>query len=178
MPEQSEIQQTLLNSTYSLSTLVNNNVNLILQGGVAIKTDFINWFNLNLQALTYQFAIGDFTSENTTIIYDRLNYFVGVPYGATVDNRFQNPAIIINNEPPYSPLILVRSQADLIDAGGGNWYLPFLNDAGQAIVNGSRPVSVTSNGISFTFQFDETVSPGRIYGFANNDTQTIIVTVI
>lgn len=95
MPNQSNIQQTILNGKYSLATLVNNNLSLIMQGGLAIKQVLITWFDLNLQALIDQYAIGDYTSNTTIVLYDRVNYFVGIPYGAEVDPNYQGNGIII-----------------------------------------------------------------------------------
>lgn len=179
MPSQAAIQQTILNGQYSFATLVNNNYKLIQSGGLAIREGFVNFFGLSLQALIDQYSITDYTSSTTITLYDRINNFVGIPYGATVDPNFQNPSIVIDvEEPPFAPLILVKSQANLVDAGGGNYYLPFTDNSNAPIYNGQVPVSVTVNGVSFTFTFDETFTPSRIYGFSNNDTQTIVVTVI
>lgn len=75
---------------------------------------------------------------------------------------------------PYQPTTLTYSEADLIEdgAGSGNWYLP-LTLAGNRI-----PVLVTSNGESFTGQYDANSTPKRYYGFSNNDAQVIKVTII
>lgn len=100
-------------------------------------------------------------------------------YGGALNPNYQpvfGVGVIII--PQYSPLILTKSEADLVDAGDGNYYLPFLDNSEVAIPSGRVPVSVTSNGVTFDFIFDETYSPPRIWGFANNLTQTIIVTVI
>lgn len=96
MPNQSNIQQTILNGKYSLAILVNNNLTLVSNGGLAIKECFIDFYNLTLQALINQYAIGDYISSTTTTLYDRINSFVGIPYGAVVDPNFQNPGIIID----------------------------------------------------------------------------------
>lgn len=96
MPTKANIQQTILNGSYSLMKLVNNSRTLIMSGGEAVRQGFIQWFRLNLQALTDQYNIPDYSSVTTVTIYDRINQFVGIPYNATVDPNFQSPGTIIN----------------------------------------------------------------------------------
>lgn len=91
MPQPSLIQQTILNAEYKIATLANTNLNLILNGGLAVKEDFINYFRLNLQGLKYQYGQSDYFSTTTVIIYDRLVGFIGIPAGVTVDPNYQNP---------------------------------------------------------------------------------------
>ena len=96
MPLQTNIQQTILNGSYSLMQLTNNNLNLVMSGAEATRQAFIQWFRLNLQALQDQYNIADYTSATTTTLYDRINQFVGIPYGATVDPNFQAPGVKIS----------------------------------------------------------------------------------
>lgn len=175
MPNQSQIQQTILNGSYALSTLVNNNLNLVNSGGLPIERDYISYFNLSLQGLIYQYQNLNYTSSTTVTLYQRINAFVGVPYGAQVDPNFQNSNIIINSESSgFEPITETFTEANLVDADppNGNWYLPV------TLVNSQRVVSVTINNVGFTVTPDYTTSPARLYGFANNDSQSIVVTII
>lgn len=99
-------------------------------------------------------------------------------FGGTVNPNYQPPSgeiIIIGG---FAPTIITKTQADLVDAGGGNWFLPFLDNSEVALPSGVIPVSVVVNGVSFTFTFDTTFTPPRIFGFGNNDVQVIVVTAI
>lgn len=71
--------------------------------------------------------------------------------------------------------VLIYSQANLQNAGtvdNPNWYLPLTLPVGK------NPVFVTVNGISIITEFDTTFTPNRLWGFSNNDTQVIKVTII
>lgn len=96
-------------------------------------------------------------------------------YGGSLNPNYQAPNTIIEVIIPFT-ITLNRTDADLIDAqpNEGVWYLPFVDDNGQAITN-RVPVSVTDNGVGFDFRFDETTVPARIYGFANNDAPQVII---
>lgn len=101
-------------------------------------------------------------------------------FGGTVNPNYQSNGsvtIVVDGSGTYTPPIYYYSQADLIDADppNGNWYLEFVDENGDPIYN-EVPVSVISNGASFSFTFDQTFNPARIYGFATNATQTIEVT--
>lgn len=96
MPNQTDIQQTILNGSYALGVLTDNNYNLIIRGDPPVREDFIQFFRLNLQALEDQYELGDYTSNNTVIIYDRINGFIGISHNVSVDTNFQNPAIVYN----------------------------------------------------------------------------------
>lgn len=71
-----------------------------------------------------------------------------------------------------SAVELPFSQDDLLDAGGGNWYLPLV------LASTKVPIYTQVNGISISVTYDKSNVPARLYGFANNETQSIIVTVI
>ena len=96
MPNQTDIERTILNGSYSLGVLSSNNYNLIVRGGLGVREDFIQFFRLNLQALEDQYELGDYTSSNTVTIYDRINGMIGLPYNATLDPNFQSPTIVYN----------------------------------------------------------------------------------
>lgn len=177
MPTQSLVQQTILNAEYSIATLTNNNYKLVSSGNIAIRQNFIQWYRLNIQALLDLFNIGDYTSAAATTIYDRLNGFVGVPAGATIDPNFQNQGIVINvTENPLGTLILTKNQSNLIlDVTAGQYYLPYLNNDGSSITTGQIPYSVMINGETIGFTYNvlapdgvTVYTPPRIYSFANN----------
>ncbi len=170
MPTQSAIQQTILNGAYSLGLLTNNNYELVEQGQLPIRKSFIQWFRLNLQALEDQYGIGDYISTTTVTLYDRINQFVGIPYGATVDPNFQNPNIIIETGSGFTPTFIGYTQANLVSDGQGGYYLPLTGG------NGLTVVSVTINNVGQSgYTPDYTVTPAKLYGFANNTTQTIVI---
>lgn len=173
MPTQANVQQTILNGSYSLMKLVDNNLNLVMSGAEAIREGFIQWFQLNLQALTDQYNVSDYTSTTTVTLYDRINKFVGIPYGATIDPNFQNPGTVIDVVSPI-PQPLTFTEANLVDNDppNGQWYLPW--------TSAYTPVLVQVNGVTLPFQFNQNIANGPIgiYNFPNNSTQTIIVTIV
>jgi len=73
----------------------------------------------------------------------------------------------------YDETYLVEDGED-----SGNWYLPYLKPDDTAIPTGTVPIFVTIDNISNSMTFDDTFSPPRIYGFANNDPQSIVVTTL
>jgi len=173
MPDIIQVEATILAAKYKLATLVDSNVVLISNGGVPVNDNYINYFNLNLQGLIYQDINKDYTSSTTNILYTRLNGLIGIPTTAQVNPGFQSQNIVINVTQNGSQAINhTYTQADLLDAGGGNWYLPYNLDATTI------PLLLTINNVSTAFTFDETVIPSRVYGFASNSTQTIVLTVI
>lgn len=67
---------------------------------------------------------------------------------------------------------ILFTQADLLQDGNGSWYLPLMLPIGRV------PIYTSSNNISFNFTYDDTFTPARLYGFGNNDTQSILVKII
>lgn len=182
MPNQSDIQTTILNGEYSLGILTNNNLTIVNSGGLEIKQSFIQWFRLNLQALQDQFNIGDYVSVTTQTIYDRINGFIGIPYNATLDPNYQAPnttIIIDGGGGTASFQYMNKTQDNLVyDAGIDSYYLPFLNNSGVGFPIGSVPISILLNGVQMEPALNTGFVPQRIYGFANNaPTQIITVTV-
>ncbi len=179
---QAEVQATLLSANYTMANLINANLLQMQKGNGLVSWATIRQYNRNIAGLAYCFEGGDYTSTQCTTLYNCLNGLIGINTStATIDPNFVNPGIIIDVNNPFAPLLLVRNQGNLIDADppNGNWYLPFLYDNSSPIVNGGVPVSVIVNGVSLSgWTFDETTVPGRIYGFPNNDAQTILVTVL
>jgi len=133
-----------------------------------------------IRGALFCYSIGDYASDTALSFYNTMLEIAGLKYtdGVTPDPNAQVPSIIIVS-PVNAPYEIRKSAVDLIDAGGGNWYLPFLSETNVALPTGDIPVSVTLNGESFTFTFTTNFTPPRIYGFASNDApQAIIVTVV
>lgn len=78
---------------------------------------------------------------------------------------------------------IVKSEADLIDDGGGNYYLKYTDAGGLAVTAGIRPYSISSvqgtheYGIPAIVEDDDSWDFPRIYGFSNV-TQTITIFAI
>ncbi len=64
------------------------------------------------------------------------------------------------------------TQASLLGNDDDGWYLPLTLPTNRV------PVYLSSNGITLPVAYDTNFSPARLTGFANNETQTIIVKVI
>lgn len=64
------------------------------------------------------------------------------------------------------------TNANLLPDGNGGFYLPMMLPIGK------RPSYTESNNVEIKANYDNNYSPGRLYGFANNLTQTITVLVI
>jgi hypothetical protein len=283
MPTPQQVQTTIQSAKYKLATWTQKNLNLILNGGVAINEQLINYFRLNLHGLQYQQKRADYTSNTTIIIYNRLLGLIGIDTNVySRDPDYQNPTnpvvntvtvvgfndqkyefdttvtpdnpqwILANYHANYYPLFgnnpdlaiyieegdfvgdeqtppiieyavdgnvnsdilsitydfppgvgakgyvriagkapssgnsgsstpgggnastLTFNQSNLLEdgTGSGNWYLPLVIGVNQ------NPIFTTSNGVSLSATYDKTFSPNRLYGFANNDTQVIKVTII
>lgn len=98
MPTQQQVQTTIQSAQYKLATLTQRNLTLILNGGIAIKENFINYFRLNLHGLQYQNELLDYTSSTTVIIYNRLLGLIGIDTNVySPDPDYQNPTNPINN---------------------------------------------------------------------------------
>jgi hypothetical protein len=172
MPTSSQISTTIFNGQTALGYLTNANYTLVSQGQEASKPDFVQWFRLNLQGLIDQYAIGDYTSSTTVTLFNRINTFVGIPIGATVDPAFENPNVTIIVNPPFTPTPpYVTTQASLIQDGNGVWYLPT-----PPLIANQIPVQVTVVGVlEYSFPPDMTNNNTRIYGFSDNSTAVITV---
>lgn len=108
-------------------------------------------------------------------------------YGGSLNPNYQAPNIIIEIiESPLAPLVLNKTQADLIlDVSAGQYYLPYLNNDGSAITTGQRPYLVSINGESIGYTFNllapdgvTAYTPPRIYSFSNNSPQTITINAV
>lgn len=132
----------------------------------------------NLSPTVYEL---DFYNLVGALIKKTKTVDVGGAYGGAINPNYQSPVITIiveeggfNPTPPYN-----KTQANLIEdgAGSGNWYLPFLDDSGNLPPAGLVPVLVTTTAFdgSFTFTYNNSFSPGRIYGFTSNAAQVITV---
>jgi len=174
MITQQTAQDLILAGRFQRATLVNANRVLEAAGACPVGEHKINQLKNNIKALTYcVYNLNDLTSATFLSVYNCLSNIVGLHGSPVVDPHYQNPNYVINVTQTGSQAVnYTYTQADLLDAGGGNWYLPYNLDATTI------PLLLTINNVSTPFTFDESVIPSRVYGFANNLSQTIVLTVI
>ncbi len=176
MPNQADTQQTILNGEYSLGVLTNNNVDIVNMGGLPIRSAYIQWFRLNLQALQDQFGIGDYVSTVTTTLYDRINGFVGLPYNAELDPNYIQSGLVINVDETVINTPIVQVPFTNTSGVGINWqtdipvgysqtyaqllgnYFPnpvvYFASGGDYIDAGTVPTITSSGGLIQTVVFD------------------------
>lgn len=174
MPTQQDAQNLILAAQFEAAELGNANRLLMIDGQVPRHEDKLNRFRLLIRGLSYlTYNLMDFTSDTFISVFDCLSNVVGLNGSPAINPNYQAPNTTINVINNGSQAInYVYTEANLLDAGGGNYYLPFNLDAKFI------PISLEINGVSTAFTFDTTVVPFRIYGFANNLTQSIVLTVI
>lgn len=182
MPTQAQIQATILSASYKNALLMTANNTKLAMGNNNVLWAEARLFNRNIIALGYQYQLEDYTSDQTIAIYDVLNSLIGIDTSTiTIDPNYQAPNTnIIVDVPPDNVITVIKSQNDLIEDGvsSGNWYLPFLDANGQPFANGVVPIQITVNGVGIAIQINYAFTPVRLYGFANNSTQSIILSVI
>ncbi len=164
MPSQSAIAATILNASYKLASLTYANYNLVQSGHIAIQLDYMRYFNLNLQGLTYQYDNALYTQGTTVTLYNRLNQLIGIPYGAIVDPNFQNPNTSITVISP-----VVEPIEFMITAGEPIPYeypyaLSGQPDVSFYISNGSG--GLTTNGAT---NITNNIIAGVMYIYGNDD---------
>jgi len=126
-----------------------------------------------IMALTFQINMGVVDADTETMykcLLEATNGFVG-DYSYDPSVKIPGETIIIQPGGYTPPSPLSFTQADLINGGTEdepNYYLPFS-------ATGVVPSLITVNGVSIAYTVESGYTPPRIYGFANNDTQTIIV---
>lgn len=120
-------------------------------------------------------------SDDSIRFYKYMLEIAGGEYStATPDPNVQLPNTVIIGEGSDPAVNYEYDETDLIDAGGGNWYLPLINpETEEPLLPNVRPVLLTVNGDSFYPTYSTNFNPTRLYGFASNDgPQAIIVTTI
>lgn len=175
------VGNTLLAAQLKAANMVLANI-VSLQGGALS----VNW-NASIKAtrginvINNKLSIGDIASPSFQAAYSCLTGFVGTFAGGPIDPNAQNPGVVIDVEASGVDIISIsKSQTNLIEDGvdSGNWYLPFLDGSAQPFATGVNPFSLTIDGVGIELQPNYNFSPMRLYGFANNDTQVIILKVI
>ena len=135
-----------------------------------------------IEGAEFFYRNGDYAvSDDSAIFYSYMLNIAGSQYSdATPDPNVQLPGVVIITESGDSAIDYEDDEADLIDAGGGNWYLPLLDPAtGNPLPLSARPVLLTLNGDSFPPTYSSNFTPTRLYGFSDNTgPKTIIVTVV
>lgn len=136
-----------------------------------------------IECAEYFFRLGDYAvSDDSITFYQFMLAIAGTQYsGATPDPNVQLPGtgIVIEISGPRA-IDISYTEANLIDAGGGNWYLPLIDTTtGNPLPVDYKPVLLVVNGVSFAVTYDSTFSPTRLYGFTTNaGPQIIIVTIV
>lgn len=179
MPSQAEVLQTILSAQLIAANKTNTNGNILAGGGLTVNWSFIDRIHVFTQAVLRQYNLGDYVSPEFLTVYDCLVNMIGLDTTVnTIDPNFQNPEFVIGVTTPFAPIQIVRTQNNLIDAGGGNWYLPFVDNNGNPFPSGAVPIFIEINGVQLNgYTLDTSTIPARIYGFPNNDPQTIVVTI-
>lgn len=117
---------------------------------------------------TYAVA-NDPTSNLLSILYD-----FGLPQDVYLQISGQGQSSTTVSSGGVIPPALTFNESNLVQDADDSWYLPL-------IISPLRDVAVvTSNNVTvsgWTYNRSD-YAPGRIYGFANNDTQTIKVKII
>lgn len=138
-----------------------------------------------IQGALFCLQIGDYVSATALYFYNVMLEIVGLKYtdGVTPDPNAQLPSgIVVNVISANGGIDLPYVATDLVEdgVGTGNYYLPLINkNTGNPYPTDYRPSLVTVNGVSFTFTYDSTFTPIRIYGFSDNTApKNIIVTVV
>lgn len=167
------VQTNLLTAQLKVAQMVDKNV--LAEMGGSLST---NWKNITkatrgINVINWKLSIGDITSPGFQSAYACLLSFIGTTAGGTINPNAQNPGTVIDVVSPI-PQPLTFTEANLVDADppNGQWYLPWTSPY--------TPVAVSVNGVSFTFQFNQNIANGPIgiYGFSNNNSQVIIVTIV
>lgn len=181
MPTQNQYSQAVLKA--QLVTANSGNTLLLqeMSGCVADWSISLCQYR-QIQGALYYLSIGDYTSASSVYFYNAMLDIVGLNYldGVVPDHNAQLPDGIVIINPVGSGQDFSYTETDLLDSGGGNWYLPLINKATNTPLPGNyRPVLLTLNGVSFTPTYDSTFTPTRLYGFASNiGPQIIVVTII
>jgi hypothetical protein len=140
-------------------------------------------FCLNRLIKALKWDIADEVLDDTTIaIYELLLIEIGTYAGAgsVVDPNVSIPGLtIIVVTGPGTVVRIHKDQDDLIEdgEGTGNWYLPFLDQDDAEFGDNIIPIELTTDGVTLDIQLNNNFDPPRLYGFANNQTQSIILTV-
>lgn len=182
MPTQNQYSQAVLKAQL-VSANYGNSLVLAEMGGCMVEWGIALCQYQQIQGALYFLSIGDYTSDQSVYFYNAMLEIAGLNYldGVTPDPNAQLPGGIVIVNPSGSGQDFFYTEVDLLDSGGGNWYLPLINKAaGNTPLPGNyRPVLLTVNGTSFTPTYDTNFSPTRLYGFASNiGPQVIVVTIV
>lgn len=175
MITQQNAQDLITAARFQRATLVNANRVLQTVGAYPVGENKVDRLKNNIKALTYcVYSLNDLTSATFLSVYDCLSKIVGLGTNPTIDPNYQNPHYTINvTAIAGGAVTYTYHETDLIDAGGGNYYLPFNFDITKFV-----PIELVTNGVGIPIQPDYNFTPMRLFGFANNATQTILLTII
>ena len=105
MPSKNAISATLLNASYKLAMLTYGNYQLVQSGKLPVQEEYINYFQLNLTGLQYQYDNSLYTTTTTITLYNRVNNLIGLPKNIIIDSNFQSPnSTIVIEGPGLQPI--------------------------------------------------------------------------
>lgn len=101
-------------------------------------------------------------------------------FGGAVNPNYQSATVpvVINDTSGDSVAMIEKDETNLISDGFGGYYLPFTDEDGNPFLPNVVPIQITIDGVGIAIQANYDFYPMRLYGFANNAAQTIILTVI
>ncbi len=111
----------------------------------------------------------DPTTDITSITFD---YPAGVIVSGYINIAGVMPVTGTSGSGSGGAVPFTYNQSNLLQDGNGSWYLPL------ALPTNKNPIFTTVNGVSIATTYDTSFNPARLYGFANNSTQSIVVSVI
>jgi hypothetical protein len=171
MPSQTDISNALTIAELKVANLVYNNLVAAENGFREVKKGEIRQAYRTINAVFHQYVIGDYTSPGLIHAYDCLQNFIGTDTDNPINPNYQSRTTIVIETGGGTADILVLNKLDtdlIYDSVSQVYYLPYLNNDGSQITTGQFPYFVSSNGVSFPFQFDFNSSPPRIYSFGDN----------
>jgi len=130
-----------------------------------------------LRALKWDVAeeINDQTTQDLyKALLNEIYLYSGI--GMVYDPSVVIPGVTIPTNPSEGTTAfeLVRTEADLLQDEYGSWYLPVISNGGFYLT--AKFAMVSSNGVTLAgAHLDTNEVPNRIYGFANNEPQSIYV---
>jgi len=180
MPTENEYVQAVLKAQL-VTAQAGNELILCEQSGCDADWSEVLCQYRQIQGALFCLEIEDYTSDTAVYFYNTMLEIVGLKYLVDVvpDPNAQLPAGIVINVTGSVAVDLDYDATYLIDAGGGNWYLPLVDSLTNDVPAGAKPVLLTLNGDSFTPTYSENFTPTRLYGFSDNTApKNITVTVV
>jgi len=161
MPTQTQIQNTILQAQQQAAGIILANT-VSEQGGATN----VNWWPstlwyFNITALTKQYNLGDYTSNQCIAVYDCLNVMLGLDTSVvSIDPNYQPPSgtIIITNPNSYlSPVVLSFNDFDPTSQLGDGGRTRYINPNWEGV---NPFMALTSPGLTgLEYGIDYTLIP-------------------